>query len=156
LMKPCKGHRRWLWLATLWLALPVLGAHAQMQIGASTNYTTVNDFKVPDYDENGKKKSVLYGDMAEMLPDNKVRITKLRIEIFKDGVIEGTIHALTCVFDRKERNAISNADVSIEKGNMRVTGKGFRYYAADQHIEILNNVCVTLQDTKMWAKRGKP
>ncbi len=112
----------------------------------------IRDFRLPEFDANGKKKSEIFGDLAEPLDESRMKITGLRIVIFKDGVPEGTITAKDCIFDRKDKNALSNSEMSIDKGNMVVTGKGFRWNPDGQRLEILNNVRVVLKDAKIWAK----
>lgn len=112
----------------------------------------IKDFRLPEFDANGQKKSEIFGDLAEPLDESRMKITGLRIVLFKDGVQEGIITAKDCIFDRKEKNALSNSEMSIEKGNMVVTGRGFRWNPDGQHLEILNNVRVVLKDAKIWAK----
>lgn len=115
---------------------------------------TIRNFRVPEFDEKGTKKSEIFGDEVQPLQDDpsKVRIKGLRILVYKDGGLDGTIVAAECVFDRKTRDAYSNADVRIDKGKMQVTGKGFRWYPARQCVEILNDVRVVVTDAKMWVK----
>ncbi len=112
----------------------------------------IRDFRVPEFDENGVKKSEVVGEQAEILADGQVKITGLRIVMFREGQVEATVTAAQCTFNRKDKMAFSNADVSIERGGMKVTGRGFRYAAADQRIEILNQARVVLQNTSVWKE----
>lgn len=151
-MKPLAGHSRWRWLALLLLATVAWGADQKM--GA----TKVTKFRVPEFDENGKKRSEIFGDEAEMLADGKTKITGLRIIMYgKDGTeIEATLRAADCIFDRNDKSAFSNSAVSLERDHMVITGKGLRWNAEGQHIEILNDVRVELKGVKMWDKQEKP
>lgn len=133
------------------LALLLAGAFAAR--GQMPEIRPINDFRVPEFDANGEKKSEVLGDTAEFLPDGNIKITGLRIVIFKGGVAEGALTSAQCTFDRRERKAFSNSEVRIERGDMVVTGKGFRWSAADQRIEILNRVCVELKGIKVWPKK---
>jgi len=116
----------------------------------------IKNFRLPEFDDKGRKKSEMFGDIAEPLEGgDKFKITGLRILIFKEGSQEGTILAKDCIFDKKDKGASSNSEMSIEKGNMHVTGKGFRWNPDGQHLEIFNNVRVVLKDAKIWAKELK-
>lgn len=151
-MKRSAGPSVWRWVAAVLLAAMTLGAQAQM--GPSK----VKKFRVPEFDENGKKRSEIFGEEADMLPDGKIKITGLRIVLYdKDGVVvEGTLVAADCVFDRADKSAFSNSAVSMERDRMLITGKGLRWNAAGQHIEILNDVRVQLKGVKMWDKQERP
>jgi lipopolysaccharide export system protein LptC len=115
----------------------------------------VEKFRVPEFDANGVKKSEIFGDRAELSADAPIQITGLKLYLYKEGVVDATITASQCIYDRKEKLAFSNGDVSIERGKMRITGKGFRWLAADQHITILNDVRVLLQGMPVWTKKEK-
>lgn len=135
-------------MALSWLALMAQG---QALVG------TIRNFRVPDFDEKGVKKSEIFGDQVDPLPDDpsKVKIKGLRILFYKDGELDGTILAAECIFDRKTREAYSNADVRVEKTKMLVTGKGFRWHPSRQRVEILNDVRVLVMDTKALMKEMK-
>ena len=155
-MKRFRRHRVAWALAVLLLAGPIGPAAADLPAPQF-----VEKFQVPEFDVNGTKKSEIFGDRAEFLndsqgkPNGKVKITGLKIVIYKEGSVEGTLDSSECIFDRKEKNAISNADVSIHRGSMLVTGKGFRWFSGDQRIEILNDVRVVLQGVPVWIKKEK-
>jgi hypothetical protein len=147
------------------VALLVLAAGAPAQTAApapagapAAGGQRILRFRVPEFDAKGMKKSEIFGDVADVLPDNKIKITGLRIVLYeKDGVtVEGTVTAAECIFDRKDKRAFSNTAVSLERGPMVVTGKGLRWNSDGQSIEILNNVRVEMKGVKMWNKQEKP
>lgn len=150
-MKRCGAVKtRWFhWAGVLLLAAT---AWAQKVPPKAPGPQIIRDFRVPEFDENGVKKSEVVGERAEILPDGKVRIEGLRIVLFREGQVEATIVADQCTFDRKEKMAFSNSEVSIERGGMKVTGRGFRYSAAGQRIEILNQTRVVLKDISVWKE----
>lgn len=148
-MKRCDAARIG-WMVVVGLALAG-SAWAQKAPGPQI----ISDFRVPDFDENGVKKSEVVGDKAEILADGQVKITGLRIVMYKDGQVEATVVADQCTFDRKEKRAFSNSAVSIERGGMKVTGRGFRYASTGQRIEILNDARVVLKDTRIWKEVGR-
>ena len=155
-MKRFSGHKAAWALTILLLAGPIGPARADLP-----GPQFVEKFQVPEFDANGVKKSEIFGDRAEFLkdsdgkPNGKVKINGLKILIYKEGIVEGTLDSPECIFDRKERNAISNAEVMIHRGSMVVTGKGFRWFSGDQRIEILNDVRVVLQGVPVWMKKEK-
>lgn len=150
-MKRSAVHRAWRWVAAgVLLAMAVA---AQAQIGP----TRIEKFRVPDFDQSGKKRSEIFGDFADVLPDGKVRITGLRIVMYNDdGVtVEGTVVAAECIFNRADKSAFSNSAVSLQRDRMTITGKGLRWNAEGQHVEILNDVRVEMLGIRMWNKREK-
>ncbi len=152
-MKQSAVRNVWRWMAA---ALLVLAAGVQAQTPALPQQ--IKNFRVPEFDANGLKKSEILGDLADVMADDKIKITGLRIVLYeKDGVtVEGTVNADQCIFDRKDKSAFSNTAVSLERGPMVITGKGLRWNSEGQHIEILNDVRVELRGIKMWNKQEKP
>jgi hypothetical protein len=142
----------WRMLAGVMFLALVAPGQAQLPVGSSTTKSIISDFRVPEFDANGVKKSEVVGTQAEILPDGQVKITGLKIVMFKDGQIEATILADQCTFDRKEKRAFSNSAVSIDRGSMRVTGRGFRWSSEGQRIEILNEARVVLKNTSVWKE----
>lgn len=152
-MKQSAVRNVWRWMAAVLLVLAA-GASAQTPALPSR----ILKFRVPDFDVNGLKKSEIFGDVADVLPDDKIKITGLKIVLYeKDGVtVEGTVNAAQCIFDRKTKSAFSNTEVSLNRGAMVVTGKGMRWNADGQHIEILNDVRVEMKGVRMWNQLEKP
>ncbi len=141
---------------TGWILAAALACGTVPAVWAQVSKTqTIERFKVPEFDANGVKKSEIFGERAEIPPDGKVKITGLKIFLYKDGEVDATLSASECTFDRAQKLAFSNGDVTIERGKMKVTGKGFRWSSENQHIEILNAVHVVLQGMPMWQKKEK-
>ena len=139
----------WLGLAAMLLGMLAADARAQGIAGP------IKEFRLPEYDDNGKLKSEILGEEAKMQPDGKIKITNLHLRMYKAGVLEATIWAAECLFDRNEKTAVSDTAVRLEKGRMTVSGIGLRWNGDQQHIEILSSVRVVLKDTKVWAKQEK-
>jgi hypothetical protein len=112
------------------------------------------DFRVPDYDANGKLKSQVLGEVAELRPDGKIEITNLKIELYNEKKeVQGTVWAAKCLFDRQTRSAVSDTAVRLTQGKMVLTGTGLRWDAVNQRLEILHDVRVVLTDVRVWAKQ---
>jgi len=112
----------------------------------------ITGFRVPEFDANGVLKSEIFGEKAKPLPGSEfIRITGLRILVYKNKEVESTLTADHCTISRKDRSAFSNADVKIERGNVVITGKGFRWNPESQRIEILNTFHMVMVGTvKVW------
>ncbi len=146
------GAGRKTWFHALACLLLAATAWAQKAPQKTPGPQIIRDFRVPEFDENGVKKSEVVGEEAEILEEGRVKITGLRIVLFREGQVEATILADQCTFDRKEKLAFSNSEVSIERGGMKVTGRGFRYAVDGQRIEILNDSRVVLKDISVWKE----
>lgn len=111
----------------------------------------IRDFRVPEFDASGVLKSEIFGDLAKMLPDDRIAITGLRIIMYKGKETDAILTAAHCTVDRRSKNAFSNAEMKIVRGNVTITGKGFRWSAENQRIEILNKFHMVMTgDVKVW------
>ena len=108
-------------------------------------------FRVPDYDSQGQLRAQLFGEYARVLQDDEVKITNLKIEMYKDGQVAMTVFLPECFFNTESRVAKSEGLVLIESESMSVTGRGFIWSAAAGRFEILHDSKVLVKDT---AKTG--
>ena len=83
-------------------------------------------------------------------------MTNLTIQLYKDKALDATVWAATCVYDRATKSAVSDSAVRLEKGNMTVSGVGFRWDSERQRIEILDQAVVLLNDASFWSLEEKP
>lgn len=118
----------------------------------------IDDFRIPEFDANGLLKSEIFGKKAKMLQDNKIRITELQIIMYKKHVgtsysneVDAVLTSDHCTVDQKSKDAFSNAEMKIVRDNVVITGKGFRWSAGNQRIEILNNFRMIMTgQVKVW------
>ena len=118
----------------------------------------IDDFRIPEFDANGVLKSEIFGKKAKMLPENKIRITGLQIIMYKKrpdasstNAVEAVLSSEHCTVDQKSKDAFSNAEMKIVRDNVVITGKGFRWSAGNQRIEILNNFHMVMTgNVKVW------
>jgi hypothetical protein len=134
-------------LATMLLAL---AARAQQ---ADTGQT-ITGFRVPEYDDNGKLKTELFGDTARVLPDGVIEITQLKIDVYNKGQVDMTVTAPKCAYNQKEGLAKSDSDVRIARENMVVTGVGFTWTGQNERFEILSKAKVVLKDAHKQMDTG--
>jgi len=140
-------------LKTGWKALFLAVAGFSLLAAAQLPDTgEITGFRVPEFDASGVLKSEIFGEKAKPLPGSEfIRITGLRILMYKNKEVESTLTADHCTISRKDRSAFSNADVRIERGNVVITGKGFRWNPESQRIEILNTFhMVMVGNVKVW------
>jgi len=112
----------------------------------------VYDFKVPEFypAPNQKQlKSLVRGAVAEPSPDGLIKISKLRVETFKeDGALEGVVEAPECIYDLKKREASSAGRIEAQTGDgrMRLEGDGFLLTVTNKSLTISNNVRTVIKD----------
>lgn len=143
-------------LALVFLAMGATWAPAQQLAGMQDR--EIDDFRIPEFDANGMLKSEIFGKKAKMLPENKIRITELQIIMYKKHLVPSTTNVVDavlssdhCTVDQKTRDAFSNADMKIVRDNVVITGKGFRWSAESQRIEILNDFHMVMTGrVKVW------
>jgi lipopolysaccharide export system protein LptC len=116
---------------------------------------TLSGFSVPEYDENGNMTSQLFGDYAEFMPNGMVRITNLKIEFYEEGEVEMRVTAPQCTYNEKKKMAESESSVRIARGNMVVTGTGFRWRAGNERLEITSNARVVLKNLRKKLNTGE-
>ena len=129
------------------LALGAGTASAQMEAMGQ-----IKSFRVPEFDEKGVLKSEIFGDVAQPVGDDRIRIEGLKIVVYRaNKEVEATLTSDRCTVDRRDRSAFSNAEVKIVRGNVVITGKGFRWTSGSQRIEILNKFHMVMTGTvKVW------
>jgi hypothetical protein len=141
---------RWRWWLVLGLALR-LSAWAQEDEGQ-----TVSGFRVPDYDEQNRLKSELFGDVAKILPDGIIEITRLKIDFYSGDKVSMTVTAPYCKYDQRNGKAESDSEVRIVREKMVVTGVGFTWNAVDQRFKLLKQAKVVLIGAKQEIEGEEP
>jgi hypothetical protein len=116
---------------------------------------TLAGFSVPEYDREGNMTSQLFGDYAEFMPGGEVKITNLKIEFYEDNEVDMRVMAPACKYFEKDKQAESDGDVRIARGNMVVTGTGFKWNARDEKLEIYNDSKVVLKNLRKHMKSGE-
>ena len=117
--------------------------------------TTITDFSVPEYDDDGVLISELRGDYADILPDGRARIRGLQIQFYRDGNQGMQISAPECEYHEQQKTASSSSDVRIANDSMVVTGNGFSWNAADERLVIESKVRVELKNVRKQVKTGE-
>jgi hypothetical protein len=135
-------------------ALALLLAAVAAVWAEESSVQTVAGFRVPEYDENNRLKSQLFGDFAKILPDGVIEISQLKIDFYSDGKVDMTVTAPRCTYKQKEGTAESDADVRITREDMVVTGKGFAWSGRDEQFRIFQEAKVVLKGARKQMTAG--
>ncbi len=131
----------------------VLYSDAPAQQGGGQQ--TISGFEVPEFDQDNRLRSRLFGDFARILPSGLVDITRMRIDFYDDDrEVEMRITAASCLYDRSSRNATGESSVRIARENMIITGQGFTWLANEGKFEIHDDAKVVLQGALRSAEQG--
>ena len=101
---------------------------------------------LPSVDDNGVLKSQVFGSSAVLRRNQHVEVENLQADIFDGGTTDITITAATCLYKPKPRQVTSEAEVRLERENVLITGRGFRWQEAHGCVEIFNDVTVVIQN----------
>lgn len=130
----------------------VVFAAMLMAASAEETSTTVSGFKVPEFDEDGNKTSLLTGDFAKMAPDGDIEITNLRMEFYKDDEVESLMTAPKCTYNQRKGLAYSRSSVKMSREGMEVTGRGFAYDRTNELFRIFSDVRVLIKGARQHAE----
>jgi hypothetical protein len=122
-------------------------AGAQFQVGQ-----TLSGFRVPDYDDEGRLKSLVLGDEAVALTDTLIQISGLKLEMYRLGIMETRVTSPICVFDKQSNSATSTSSVRIARGNLIITGEQYTWETKTQRFVIEKKARVVIQG----KPRSKP
>jgi hypothetical protein len=134
-----------------WFALGALLVQA-LDLGREGQ--TVGDFRMPQYDKEGRKTSEIFGDYATVRSDGTFEIRGLRLDYYQDEEVDIRVTSPSCIFDEKRGTAKSDDAVRISRENMVVTGEGFRWDRETEVFEIFRKTRVVLKGLGHQVKGG--
>ncbi|MCX6997580.1 MAG: LPS export ABC transporter periplasmic protein LptC [Kiritimatiellaeota bacterium] len=141
-------------LAAVLFWTTALGAAAWLARAQNTDFQSVAGVRIPSYDEQGRLKSQMFGDLAKSLPDGHIEITGLKIEFYEGTQVNLRVTAPLCLFDRARNTAQSEGPVRITRDNMVITGTGFQFNKQDDRFKILSQAKVVLKETQRGLSKG--
>jgi len=112
---------------------------AQPPLGAGMT----KGFKFKDYDPQNRLKSVLSGKEARAQGEDRILITGLHVETYReDGQVDLIVESPECVYDRKSKVASSSGSVEAHSADGRffISGVGFEWRQTDAHLVLSNRV----------------
>jgi hypothetical protein len=99
-----------------------------------------------DFHPDGKPKTVLYADLARVPPEGEVLAEGVRVEFLDaDGRVEATVRTECAAFSRDSKRVASDSRVSVEKGGVLVTGKGWEWSAEKRVVKVHKEVRVVIR-----------
>ena len=133
-------------------SLLVLGALAIgvcLALAQSADRQVITGLRVPEYDDQGKLKSLLCGDHATIPLSGPIEVQQLKYEVFGGGTqAEVRISAPQCFYDRDQGTANSTGGVRIARPDLIITGTGFAFDRRSERMEIKSQVRVVLKSVR--------
>ncbi len=91
----------------------------------------------------GEVKTEIFAKRANVPPDGSIVAYGLVMKGFTiDGKVEMEIVAEDCIFDQDKGEASSTNAVSLTRGDIKVSGKGFTWKSEDKKLKILKKAKV--------------
>ena len=125
------------WAVALAVAIAA-PARAQMQ------GQTIKNFRLPEYDSEGRLQHQLYGETATFLADNIIQLTGLKIEIFSKGEVAARVFSPDCAYAPTQKKAASKDHIRIVTDRGIVSGDGFAWNGENAQFQIFRNAKVVL------------
>ena len=112
---------------------------------------TIKNFRLPEYDSEGRLQHQLYGETATFLKDNIIQLTGLKIEVFNRGEVVARVFSPDCAYAPTQKKAASKDHIRIVTGLGVVTGDGFAWNGQNAQFQIFNNAKVVLDSSANGA-----
>jgi len=141
------------WVLCLCIGVAVLWADwAVPQEGAK-----LGNFFVPEFNEDGEKKSELAGESARVKAAGVVEISGFSMRFYDVGTtnIRMKVSAPNCVYNQVGQFAKSTSSVKIEGENMVVTGEDFAWDGTQEIFKIFKHSKVVLRNMNREAPENK-
>jgi hypothetical protein len=139
-----------LFLVGLPLILPTSEVSAQLPAGPSTGKESqgesIKGFRVPDYNEDGSLKSILYGSTA--VKNNKTLIwnmTGVKIEMFSSNKVSAVVTSPGCDFEMRKGTATSEKPIVILHDRLQVQGTGYTWDQKKENFKINSQARVMIR-----------
>ncbi len=116
------------------------------------------DFKLPEYDPQGRLKSQVTGKGVKQLPNSQMLITTLHLETYRDdGKVELIVEAPECLYDSKRRIATSPGEMRARQadGKFTITGQGFEWQQTNS-VLIISNRAHTIINKELLKPQAIP
>lgn len=109
--------------------------------------------RVPEINDQGVMTSLLTGREVRFRPRKPMEITDLEIFFYEpDGkTVRMNATSPSCFYDSMKGKAFSEDAIRIEGDGFVITGTRYEYIAAEQTMEILEDVTVVLKNANIGA-----
>jgi len=120
---------------------------------------TVQGFRLPEHDKDGKLKQLLHGETATFLPDGIISLTGLKIEIYNNDEVTARVFSPKCAYDSVRKRAASKEHIRVVTEKAVLTGDGFAWNGENEQFQIFKNAKVTIDgqmDASLLAPKPDP
>jgi len=126
------------------VALLLLVCGTGAVLGQDGDDWPVHDVTVPlQLYEDGSVRAEIHADAARLPTEGDSEAKGITLSFYDPtGKQDALVKAERCVYNRAEKTVTSEDRVLIEKGNVRVSGKGFSWRANDEKASIHHDVRV--------------
>ncbi len=141
-----------------WLLAGVLGCSLNTEAAPSVGSGSGKDFKLPEYDAQGRLKSQINGKGFKQLPNRQMLITTLHLETYReDGQVEMIVEAPECLYDSEQRIATSAGEMKARQadGKYVITGTGFQWQQTNS-VLIISNRAHTIISKELLKPKTSP
>ena len=141
-----------------WLLAGVLGCSTSVVVAQPASGGSGKNFKLPEYDAQGRIKSQVAGKSVKQLPNNQMLITTLYLETFRDdGKVELIVEAPECLYDTQRRTASSAGKMKARQadGKFTITGEGFEWRQTNS-VLIISNLAHTIISKELLKPQSPP
>ena len=132
-----------------WFVVGMLAMGVCLALAQTTDRQVITDFRVPEYDDQGKLKKLLRGDFVTIPNSGPIEVHQFSYEVFSVGTqADLRITAPLCLYDREQGTANSTGAVRIARSDMIITGTGFDFDRRTERMLIKNKVRVVLKGVR--------
>jgi len=120
-----------------------------LALAQTTDRQVITDFRVPEYDDQGKLKNLLRGDFVTIPNSGPIEVHQLKYEVYGTSTqAELNLTAPLCFYDREQGTATSTGAVRIARSDMIITGTGFDFDRRSERMVIKQQVRVVLKGVR--------
>ena len=132
------------------LMIGTLAAGVWVGSAQNADQQVITGFRVPEYDDQGRMKSQLFGDFAKIPMAGPIEVHQLKYEFYNESSTQADmrITAPLCFYDRDHGEASSDGAVRIARDDMVITGVGFNFSRTSERMVIHNQVKVVLKGVR--------
>jgi hypothetical protein len=131
------------------LVFGALAVGVCLALAQTTDRQVITGLRVPEYDDQGRLKSLLRGDHATIPLSGPIEVQQLKYEVFGSGTqADVRITAPQCLYDREHGTANSTGAVCIARPDMIITGTGFDFDRRSERMVIKHQVRVVLKGAR--------
>ena len=125
------------------LVFAMLACGVCFALAQTADRQVITGLRVPEYDDQGKLKSLLCGDHATIPLTGPIEVQQLKYEAFSSGTqADVRISAPQCYYDRQQRTISSPGPLHMQtaEGHFSIEGEGFLFQQTNKTLWVSNRV----------------